>query len=263
MEVVASTIRDTMNTDHFTAVATQYAQSRPGYPPELFSWLAGACPAHDLAWDVGAGNGQASVPLAEHFDTVVATDLSGAQILEASPHPRVEYRVAPADASGLADASADLVAVAQALHWFDLDAFYAEVRRVLKPDGLLAAWTYGVLHVEGDAVEARVSHFYHHAVGAYWPAQRRHVESGYAELPFPFDPIAIPALAIRLPWTLAELLGYCRSWSATARCRQATGSDPVAGLEAELAPVWGEPSRRRLVTWPISMRAGRLPGISK
>lgn len=245
-----------MSTDHFSAVAQQYAESRPTYPPELFAWLAEACAGHELAWDVGAGNGQASVALAAHFAKVLATDLSAAQITQAVPHQRIEYRAAPADRSGLSDASADLVTVAQALHWFDLDAFYAEVRRVLKPGGLIAAWTYGVLHVEGEAVEERVSRFYYNVVGPYWPAERRHVESGYAQLPFPFEAVTSPALAIRLLWTLDDLLGYCRSWSATSRCHRATGSDPIIALAAELAPVWGERERRRLVTWPIAIRAG-------
>jgi len=245
-----------MNTDHFTSVAKQYVQSRPTYPPELFAWLAQTCVGHDLAWDVGAGNGQASVALAAYFAKVFATDLSEAQIAQAAPHERIEYRVAPADRSGLPDESADLVTVAQALHWFDFDPFYAEVRRVLKPGGLFAAWTYGVLHVEGQAVEERVSHFYHDVVGAYWPAERRHVENAYADLPFPFDPAQSPAFAIRLSWTLDDLLGYCRSWSATARCQAATGADPVAALDTELTDVWGERTRRREVVWPISVRAG-------
>jgi len=194
--------------------------------------------------------------LASHFARVLATDLSQAQIEQATPHDRIEYRTAPADRSGLPDATADIVTVAQALHWFDLDTFYAEVRRVLKPGGVVAAWSYGVLHVEGEAIEERVSHFYHRVVGPYWPAERRHVESAYRELPFPFEEETSPAFAIRLSWTLDDLLGYCRSWSATSRCQTATGSDPVVALEAELGPVWGERNQRRLVTWPIAMRAG-------
>lgn len=245
-----------MTSDHFTSVAKQYAQSRPSYPPELFGWLAQTCAHWHLAWDVGAGNGQASVALAAYFDKVVATDLSEAQISQAVPHERIDYRAAPADRSGLADASADLVTIAQALHWFDLDAFYAEVRRVLKPGGLIAAWTYGILHVEGQEVEERVSRYYHRVVGPYWPAERRHVESAYTELPFPFATVASPAFAIRLSWTLDELLGYCRSWSATARCQAATGSDPVVALGAELAAVWGEREQHREVIWPIALRAG-------
>ena len=246
-----------MSTDHFSAVARHYLESRPNYPPELFQWLAQACRGHDLTWDVGAGNGQASVALAAYFAEVVATDLSEAQIAQANPHARVEYRAAPADQSGLPDASADLVTIAQALHWFDLDPFYTEVRRVLKPNGLVAAWTYGMVQVEGDGVEERVRHFYHHVVGPYWPPERRHVENGYVELPFPFTPVTSPELAIQLSWTLDDLLGYCRSWSATSHYRRVTGSDPVVALESELAPVWGPREQRRLVSWPLAIRAGR------
>ncbi len=246
-----------MTDDHFSAVARQYVQSRPNYPRELFTWLSGTCADHERAWDVGAGSGQASVALADHFRKVVATDLSEAQIAEAVPHDRIEYRVAPADRSGLSDASVDLVTVAQALHWFDLDGFYAEVRRVLKPGGLIAAWTYGVLTVEGMEVEERLRHFYHRVVGPYWPPERRHVENGYADLPFPFEAVMSPALTIRLSWSLDELMGYCRSWSATSRYQRATGMDPVVALEGGLTPVWGPRDQRRVVTWPIAIRAGR------
>jgi len=247
-----------MQDDHFTAVAAHYAQSRPTYPDELFAWLAASCPGHALAWDVGAGSGQASVALAAHFDHVLATDLSAEQITNAEPHPRVEYRTAPADRSGLPAQSTDLVAIAQALHWFDLDPFYAEVRRVLKPRGLIAAWTYGILTVEGDVAGRVVDHFYWQVVGPHWPAGRRHVENGYADLAFPFERVTSPAFAIVRRWTLDQFLGYVRSWSATGRMQQATGTDPVPALAAELDAAWGGRETRRTVTWPIAMHAGRV-----
>ncbi len=127
--------------DHFSGIAAQYAQARPHYPAALFDWLAAHCAKRTLAWDCGAGNGQASVALAAYFEQVHATDISAAQLAEAPAHPRIHYRVAPADASALPSHTADLITVAQALHWFDLDAFYAEARRVLRPGGLIAAWT--------------------------------------------------------------------------------------------------------------------------
>jgi SAM-dependent methyltransferase len=246
-----------MTTDHFSVVAAEYARSRPTYPDALFAWLAATAPARVLAWDVGAGSGQASVALAAHFDQVVATDLSAEQIAAAERHPRISYRVAPAESSGLAAGSVDLVAVAQALHWFDLAPFYAEVRRVAKPGGLVAAWTYGILAVEGERVNRIVDRYYHVTAGPHWPAERRHVENGYAELDFPFARVPAPAFAIERDWTLGQLLGYVRSWSATARLRRATGSDPVPTLEAELAPAWGDPDVRRRITWPITLHAGR------
>lgn len=243
--------------DHFAPVAASYAGFRPTYPQKLFAWLAALVPQHELAWDCAAGSGQASVDLAAFFEHVVATDASQAQIDTAPPHPRIEYRVAPAEASGLAASSVDLITVAQALHWFDLTGFYDEVRRVLRPTGVLAVWTYGVLSVEGAPVDARVQHFYYNTVGPYWPAERAHVENGYRSLPFPFAEIAAPPFSMKASWTLAELLGYFRSWSATGRFITANGADPVVALETELVPLWGAPEQRREVIWPLSLRVGR------
>lgn len=244
--------------DHFSAVAGHYADFRPHYPVALFDWLATQTPAHSLAWDCGAGSGQASVALAAHFARVHATDASAGQLAQAVAHPHVEYVVATAEHSGLADSSADLVTVAQALHWFDLPAFYAEVRRVLKPDGIIAAWTYGVHVTEGDEVNAQVRHFYSDIVGPYWPPERRHVENGYRELPFPFTRIDAPPFTMQVQWSLPQLLGYLGSWSATARYRQANGSDPLPALEQALRPLWGNPAQPRTVSWPLSLLVGRL-----
>jgi ubiquinone/menaquinone biosynthesis C-methylase UbiE len=245
--------------DHFSAVAANYADFRPTYPPALFSWLATLTPAHDLAWDCAAGSGQASVDLARHFARVLATDASAQQIATTQPHPQIEYRIAPAEASGLSDASVDLLTVAQALHWFDLHRFYAEALRVLKPAGVLAAWTYGVLIVDDAQVDARVQTFYCDTIGPYWPPERAQVESGYRNLPFPVPEIAAPALRMETTWNLAQLLGYLRSWSATARYVAAHASDPVAALAQELAPLWGDPAQARRIAWPLSLRVGRKP----
>lgn len=243
--------------DHFQSVARQYADNRPTYPAELFAWLAGQCAGHELAWDVGTGSGQAARDLARHFAQVLASDASAEQIAQAPAQPGIAFRLAPAEASGLPERSVDLISVAQALHWFDLDAFYAEARRVLKPGGLIAAWTYGILHVDGDALDGPVQHFYHQVVGPYWPTERRHVESGYRDLPFPFPRLAAPAFAMQADWTLEQLQGYLRSWSATARYRQAHGSDPLTALAAELAPRWGDPANRRRIRWPLALLCGR------
>jgi SAM-dependent methyltransferase len=246
--------------DHFAPVAANYAAFRPTYPPALYAWLASLVSRHDLAWDCAAGSGQATLGLAEQFARVLATDASRAQIESAPPHPRVTWRVAAAEDSGLPDSAVDLVAVAQALHWFDLDRFYAEVRRVLKPGGVLAVWTYGVTEVEGAAVDERLQIFYRVTVGPYWPPERRHVESGYRTLAFPFEEIEAPAFAMQAEWSLGELLGYLRSWSATGRYIATRGSDPVAALERELAPLWGDGGARRRIAWPLSLRVGRIAG---
>ena len=242
--------------DHFSSHAGAYARHRPTYPPALFDWLGGQCRAHDLAWDCGTGNGQAAQALAETFDRVVATDLSAEQIALAATHPRITYRVTPAETSGLNDRSCDLITVAQALHWFCHDAFFAEVQRVLKSDGVFGAWTYTLLRAE-PAINAAIEHFHDQTVGPFWPPERRWVDLGYAGMPFPFAEIATPAFEIRLEWTLRDLLAYLRTWSATQRCLKETGTDPTLTLAAELESIWGDPMAPKTIVWPIALRCGR------
>lgn len=194
--------------DHFSANAAGYSAHRPTYPPSLVDFLADVAPARDLVLDVGCGSGQLSVPLTRRFSRVVAVDASAGQIASATPHPRIAYRVALADVSGLDARSVDVVTVAQAAHWLDLPAFYQEVRRVARPDAVLALIAYGVLHVEDEAVEAVASRFYHDALAPYWPPARRHVEQGYASLPFPFARIISPSFSMAMSWTLADMIGY-------------------------------------------------------
>lgn len=244
-------------TDRFAAVASDYASFRPTYPATLFAWLAEIAPSLTQAWDCAAGSGQASRDMATHFERVIATDASTSQIAAAGSHPRVEYRVAPAEDSGLPEASVDIITVAQALHWFHLDRFYVEARRVLKPGGILAVWSYGALEVQGEEINVLLQKFYSETVGLYWPAERQHVENGYRLLPFPFAELQPPVFSMETSWTLPELLGYLRSWSATSRYRAERGCDPVTSLEAELSLPWGSPQARRRVTWPLAMRVGK------
>ena len=245
-------------TDHFARVAARYAAHRPTYPPGLFVWLAGQAPSTQLVWDCATGTGQAAVALAEHFSQVQATDASASQIAAASPATGITYAVAPADASGLSDGSADLVTVAQALHWFDLEQFYAEVRRVLKPGGLLAVWTYGVFQVDcsdRQQIQELLDQFYTVTVGPCWPPERRHVENGYADLDFPFESLEVPAFKMSTIWGPDDLAGYLYSWSAVSRYQELHGSDPVAPLMKQLIPLWGDMGR--LVVWPLSIKVGK------
>jgi SAM-dependent methyltransferase len=243
--------------DLFSAGARDYARFRPTYPAALFEWLAELCLVRDLAWDCATGNGQAAVGLAQHFERVIATDASAAQIEHASPHPRVEYRVAPAEASGLPDRSVTLVTVAQALHWLDRPRFYAEVRRVTRPGSVLAVWTYHTIIV-APAIDALVARFYRDEVGPYWARDRALVEDGYRSVDFPFPELAAPTFTMSADWTLPDLEGYLRSWSAVQRYQADRGEDPVTALHAELAPLWGEAHERRTVRWPLSCRVARI-----
>ncbi len=136
--------------DHFSEISAAYAAHRPSYPAALVDFLARLAPARRLAWDAGCGSGQLSVLLAGAFERVVATDASPEQIGRAASHARVEYRCARAEESGLPERVADLATAAQAAHWFDLPSYYAEVRRVVRPGGIVALISYGVVTVGAD-----------------------------------------------------------------------------------------------------------------
>lgn len=240
--------------DHFSTRAGSYARARPSYPDRLFLELAARAPARDLAWDCGTGNGQAARGLADHFDRVVATDPSDAQLREATPHPRITFRRGRESESGLEDRTADLVAAAQAAHWFDLPAFYQEARRVLKPGGILAVWSYGVCRL-GSELDSILDPFYYDTVGPYWPPEREHVDTGYQTLPFPFESETFPELSIKRDWTVEEFLEYVHTWSAVNRYIAARAHDPVEQLAGRLRPHWRDLQR---VVWPVAVRCARV-----
>lgn len=242
--------------DHFSRIAARYATYRPRYPQALVDALAGHA-RRDVAWDVGCGNGQLSVALAETFQRVIATDPAQAQLDAATPHPRVEYRRAPAEASGLDAASIDLVVAAQAAHWFEWPRFVAEVARVAKPGALVALVAYGNLVVDGDA-DAVIRHYYEHVVGPYWPRPgRAHIESGYRDLVLPWPPVEPPDLVMTATWTRDELLGYISTWSATVRLVETQGSAAFDELRARVAATWPD-DERRVIRWPLILRWARV-----
>ena len=240
--------------ERFSACAPQYAAHRPSYPAVLIDWLADTADRTNLAWDCGCGSGQLSAPLAARFDRVFATDASRDQIAAAPSADNVEYHVAFADASGLPDRSVDLAVAAQAAHWFPLEGYYREVRRVCVPGGLHALISYGMATVT-PAIDSVVNHFYTETTGPYWDTARRHVETGYRDLPFPFREITPPGFEIRLEWTVAAYLGYIETWSAVRKLLSEVGTAPLEAFGRELRAVWNVQAQR-LIRWPISMRVG-------
>ena len=242
--------------DHFSALASGYARARPTYPEALFAELARLAPGRALAWDAGTGNGQAAVALAEHFEHVVATEPSAAQLAAAAPHPRVTYHQAAEQAPMLADASADLFTVAQAAHWFDRSAYYAEVRRVARPNAVVALWTYPFSTITPE-IDAAVLRFYE-KLAPYWPPESANCLNGYRDFDFPFAEFPFPALTMELEWNLDDLVDYLATWSASGRYRKDKGRDPLTELRAELLSVWGDARLRRKVVWPLLGRIGRL-----
>ena len=243
--------------DYYSGHAADYRAFRPAYPKELFAHLASISPGRDLAWDCGTGSGQAAVGLAEHFARVFATDASADQVKNAEPHPRVEYAVARAEECPLSDQCVDLVTVAQALHWFDFDRFYTEVRRVCRPAGVLAVWTYELDSVN-PAVDAMLRHFQADFVGPYWPPDRVWVDTHYRTIPFPFPELPAPRFKMTAEWNLPRMLGYMNTWSATKAFIKAQGFDPLGRLAGEFAAAWGDPAQVRTVRWELTVRIGRV-----
>jgi len=246
----------TQFSDHFSAVAGRYADFRPRYPKALFDYLATLASQDSVIWDCAAGSGQATIDLAARFRKVIATDGSAQQIGSAPPRDNVEYRVALAEQSGLPDVSIDLITVAQALHWFNLDQFFAEAKRVLRPAGVLAVWVYATNQLENKAVNEIVQDYYSNVVGPYWPPERKMTETGYRTITIPFAEIAPPEFRMEVCWTLGQLLGYFSTWSATNRYIKANGRNPLEPLADALAKAWGDPNTPQRVVWPLSLRVG-------
>jgi len=245
-------------TDHFSKRAALYAAYRPHYPTALFDFVAALTPHHHVALDCGTGNGQAAVGLADHFDRVIAIDASSEQIRNAVSHPKIELRVARADATRLDEHSVNLVTAAQALHWFDRHLFFSEARRVLSEDGAIAVWGYGDPVLDLPKLDATLHHFNRGTLEPYWPAERQILLAGYRDVDFPFIEVPTPHLELTTRWNLWQLAGYLRTWSATERYVNAHDIDPVNEVERSLAVEWGDPQASREIRWPLYIRAGRL-----
>ena len=246
--------------DHFSQVADAYANWRPTYPDALFDTITEVVPSSAGVWEPGSGSGQATRGLAARFAHVFATDPSAAQIERhwaKEAQANVRLAVEPGEATSLADRSVGLVVVAQALHWFDRALFFAECRRVLQPGGVLAAWTYQDMVFSDDLAQAADA--FRAQIESYWPFERAQVDAGYAGYAWPFPALPTPALWLTAEWTLPQLLGYLGSLSATARCRTATGRDPVQDHADTLASAWGEPMREKTMRWPLVLHLRQKP----
>jgi SAM-dependent methyltransferase len=242
--------------DLFSAQAAAYAAYRPTYPEELYNFLFSVTPSFNHAWDCGTGNGQVAKQLARRFARVTATDISAAQMLHAAPADNITYDVVRAEKTTFPDKTFDLITVGTALHWFDFDAFYEEVRRVAKPGAAFVSWAYGNCHGDPE-ITSVIQDFYHRVVGQYWDMERKYVEEGYRTIPFPFRELPVPRLSIEVDWTKEQLMGYINSWSSVQHYIRAQKTNPVTQMEGSVNVAWGREETRHF-TFPLCMRAARL-----
>ena len=241
--------------DRFSAQAAEYARYRIDYPAALYDWLLPQVPGRERAWDCATGNGQVASVLAEHFVRVNATDLSASQLAQAAPRPNVYYQTARAEHTPFPAQRFDLITVAQAVHWFEPEAYHAEVRRVARPGAVLAEWGYGLVHISPE-IDPLIQHFYRATMGPYWDANRWHLDDEYARIPFPFAKVRRAHFAVRRQWSAEWFLQYLRTWSSVAKYQQERGEDAVALIAAAVARCWGPGERE--VQFPVFIRAGRV-----
>ena len=239
--------------DRFSGHANLYAQYRIDYPAELYDFVLSFTQNRQMAWDCATGNGQVAGALSSFFSQVDATDISETQLILAVQKPNIRYQTSSAEQSLFANQTFDLITVAQALHWFDVVAFHQEVRRVAKPGGVLAEWGYGLVKL-GPDLDGIMLAFYRNRIGPYWDPQRKHIDDGYASLPFPFANVQQKSFTALRNWTLDRFLNYLRTWSAVRQYLYENEHDPVTELGEELKPIWGD--SERAVVFPIFLRVG-------
>jgi len=240
----------------FSDKSELYASARPTYPEELFDFLRVQCEDLDACWDCATGSGQAALALAEVFEHVEATDVAAGPIEHAPQHPRVSYSVQPAERTNFASRSFDLVTIAQALHWFDLDRFWLEVDRVLKPGGVLAIWGYAWPHVS-EPIDAVIQEKLRDVIEPFWAPQNKALWDGYRDVEIPFTLIPTPQFRLAPQWNLHQLLAYLGTWSATRQCREAQGEGFFEHFAAALEQEWGDPTRVCAVTMDFFTHVGR------
>lgn len=241
--------------DNFSHQSDKYLLYRPSYPAELFSSLLGQVTNKEAAWDCGTGNGQIAVELAKHFDEVYATDISAQQIENAIRKQNIIYSVQPAESTYFADNTFDLITVAQAIHWFDFEKFYIEVKRVAKPRGIIAVIGYGLIKTFDEA-DAIIDDFYFNTIGSFWDAERKYIDENYLTIPFPFQEIETPQFCNELQWDFEHLIGYLGTWSAVKHHIKAKGENPISLIEEKLKQCWGNETRS--VRFDILLRAGNI-----
>lgn len=243
--------------DLFSNQAREYSLHRPKYPDELFEFLNSNVICHDKAWDCATGNGQAALGLTPYFNEIIATDGSPSQIKHAAIHPKIQYKIALAESSGLEDSSIDLLTVATAIHWFNLDKFYPEVRRILKPGSVIAAWVYSDSCIN-EEIDRIVKNYSQNIVGSFWSLENKKAEQFEENIEFPFTRISTPSFSLIEQRTLKDYLNYLFTWSATQAYQKSNAKNPLDLIAEDLSNAWGDENIKRDVRWDLRIKVGRV-----
>ena len=242
--------------DNFSLHSDQYAKYRPAYPDDFFEYLNSIVPVKQIVWDCGTGNGQVAYELARTFDKVYATDISQSQIENALQAENITYSVQPAEKTNFSNNQFDLIVVAQAIHWFDFEKFYAEVIRTAKENAMICVVGYGRIEVS-EQIDRIISDFYVNVIGAYWDRERKYIDENYKTIPFPFKEIQTPNFVNKLQWTFEHLIGYLNTWSAVKHFINENGYNPVEKLKGELEHHWDN-GQAKEVRFSLLLRLGQI-----
>lgn len=242
--------------DNFSVAPEQYAKYRPDYPQAIFDFIYPLLNEKIAAWDCGTGNGQVAQELSNDFARVEATDISKKQLLHAFPANNIRYSIQPAEQTDFEDNNFDLITVAQAVHWFDVDKFNAEVKRVGKPNSIIALMGYELNHITPE-IDAIIRHFYNNIIGEYWDPERKHIQNRYQQIPFPFRELETPEINNIKLWKFEHLMGYLNTWSAVHHYIDKNNTNPIVEIEDDLRQAWGNAEVRRVI-FPIIFRVGRV-----
>ena len=242
---------------HFSSTSKEYSFSRPIYPEDLYKYLSDKTPQKDTVWDCATGNGQAAIGLCKYFKNVIASDASKEQLDYKFLRNNIHYKMFPAERAAINDNCVDLITVAQAAHWFDLDKFYKEVTRVSKSNGILAIWSYGMhkINYEIDRICTKLN-IGGSILGKYWPQETKYVKEDYKTIPFPFKEIAAPRFEMSVKWSLDDLVNYMQTWSAVKSFSTEEKFNPIELILKELENLWGMPTAQKTVKWNINIRIG-------
>ena len=241
--------------DNFSTQAKAYSQYRPYYPPEMISYIVNFVIDKAVALDVATGNGQVAAALAPYFKEVYGTDISAKQLQNATPAPNLIYKEGSAEDTGFKNEQFSLITVAQAIHWFEFDTFYAEVKRILKPDGIFAVMGYGLFSTNPET-DIIINHFYKDIIGSYWDTERRYIDENYTTIPFPFKEINTKKFTNHFTWTFEQLTGYLETWSAVQHYIKQNGTNPIELIRDDLQASWENSDKQ--VTFPLLLRIGKL-----
>ncbi|RWW92051.1 class I SAM-dependent methyltransferase [Flavobacterium cerinum] len=241
--------------DNFSALAGGYSKYRPYYPPEMIEYIVSFVKEKHEALDVATGNGQVAIELSKHFKKVYATDISQKQLDNATQADNIVYKVESAEHTAFADGQFDLITVAQAIHWFDFEAFYKEVYRILKPDGVFAVLGYGLFSTNPET-DKLLRYFYYETIGPFWDPERKYIDNNYTTIPFPFDEIEVKQFMNEFIWTFDQLIGYLETWSAVQHYTNKVGKNPVNDIKDALKISWEKSDKK--VTFPLLLRIGKI-----